>query len=97
MVQITWTEGRNAPRRDSAGIGHQRGSAWTQTAFRRHRGRHPGLNRPDRRTDVILISAVMAAPEPMLRMGGSKWPLDRDSVLQVKWEEFRVLIEIPRR
>jgi bifunctional non-homologous end joining protein LigD len=39
----------------------------------------------------------MPAPEPMLSSLGTRWPTSDDWVLQVKWDGFRLLVEIPRR
>ena len=38
----------------------------------------------------------MPAPEPMLSSRGEVWPTGGDWVLQVKWDGFRLLVEIPR-
>lgn len=47
---------------------------------------------------VELASAGdFQVPEPMLSARGTKWPTGSDWVLQVKWDGFRLLLEIPRR
>ena len=38
----------------------------------------------------------MPAPEPMLSTRSARWPTGGDWVLQVKWDGFRLLVEVPR-